>query len=327
MNENNVYIEDSGIAFIPRFVKQISDMEYGSVVSHENYNEKLNLNTTQGDYNTEVLRLLFMESDPTKVVHVKYLDNVINEQVTRLDERIDTFDDRITANTEGVAANAQAISDTNGVIESIINGPTVVFKAQSANIVTGADSAGTRKYYGTDWNNTVGFHDIPPALFAELLDGQTAEVQGIYVKPRLNSVTESMLTEAVRVKLNRANITDYDALENRPSINGNVLTGNKSLAELGIQEAGTYISPTGVDTKLIPYAEKTWVNTQLESYSTTAAIEETYATQVQLNSYATNSYAESLANNAKTNAIAVSNRVFINSPSATPRVGDLLVTV
>lgn len=327
MNENNVYIEDSGIAFIPRFVKQISDMEYGSVVTHENYNEKLNLNTTQGDYNTEVLRLLFMESDPTKVVHIKYLDNVINEQVTRLDERIDTFDDRITANTEGVAANAQAISDTNGVIESIINGPTVVFKAQSANVIAGAESAGTRKYYGTDWNNTVGFHDIPPALFAELLDGQTAEVQGIYVKPRLNSVTESMLTEDVRIKLNRANITDYDALENRPSINSVLLTGNKSLADLGIQEAGTYIKPTDLTARLEPYAEISWVTSQLSDYATTAAVASTYATQVQLNNYATNSHAASLADTAKTEAIAVSNRVFINSPSATPRVGDLLVTV
>ena len=41
-----------GITFVPRYVRQISDMEYGSVVSHENYNEKLNLNSSQGDYNT-----------------------------------------------------------------------------------------------------------------------------------------------------------------------------------------------------------------------------------------------------------------------------------
>ena len=45
--------------YVPRFVKQVSDLEYGSVVTHENYNEKLNLNMEQGDYNTEVLRILF----------------------------------------------------------------------------------------------------------------------------------------------------------------------------------------------------------------------------------------------------------------------------
>ena len=37
-------ITDSGIVFVPRFIKQYSDMEYGSVSTHENYNETLNLN-------------------------------------------------------------------------------------------------------------------------------------------------------------------------------------------------------------------------------------------------------------------------------------------
>ena len=59
MNNNKI--------FIPKFVGQKSDMEYGSVVTHENYNEKLNLNMEQGDYNTEVLRILFTERDINKV--------------------------------------------------------------------------------------------------------------------------------------------------------------------------------------------------------------------------------------------------------------------
>ena len=33
----------SGITFVPRYVRQISDMDYGDVVTHENYNEKLKI--------------------------------------------------------------------------------------------------------------------------------------------------------------------------------------------------------------------------------------------------------------------------------------------
>lgn len=49
--------------YIPRYIRQESDMEYGSIVTHENYNEKLNLNGMQGDYNTEVLDNLFNNNE------------------------------------------------------------------------------------------------------------------------------------------------------------------------------------------------------------------------------------------------------------------------
>ena len=49
--------------YIPKYVRQDSDLAYGEKVTHENYNEKLNLNTTQGDYNTDVLLKLLTGVD------------------------------------------------------------------------------------------------------------------------------------------------------------------------------------------------------------------------------------------------------------------------
>ena len=34
-----------GLIYVPRYVSQESDLDFGDVVTHENYNEKLNLNT------------------------------------------------------------------------------------------------------------------------------------------------------------------------------------------------------------------------------------------------------------------------------------------
>ena len=68
-----------GLIYVPRYVSQESDLDFGDVVTHENYNEKLNLNTKQGDYNTEILKLLFTETDQTKVPHVPYIENIIKE--------------------------------------------------------------------------------------------------------------------------------------------------------------------------------------------------------------------------------------------------------
>ena len=73
--------DEQGFIFVPRFVKQVSDMEYGSIVTHENYNEKLNLNSTQGDYNTEVLRILFTERDAKKTFRIPYLDDKVDAEV------------------------------------------------------------------------------------------------------------------------------------------------------------------------------------------------------------------------------------------------------
>lgn len=322
------HIFGKGLTYVPRFVKQVSDMEYGSVVTHENYNEKLNLNTTQGDYNTEVLRILFTESNPDKVTHIPYLDKHIDEQVDRLDTRIDKAEERIQENADNIQKNADEISRFHEAVENIINGPTVVYRSKTAEMVLGADEAGVRKYYGTDFSAKVGFHDIPPALFAEDIDGKSAEVEGVYIKMRPNSITEEMCDDNVRAKLNRANLTDYEELENLPKINGITLIKNRTLQDLGIQAAGTYITPSDLASQLLNYVTTSSLNATLNNYATTSYVQNNYVSNTTLNGkgYATTSQAQSYANTAQSNAINQSNRVWINSVSGTPRYGDLLIT-
>lgn len=57
-----------------------------------------------------------------------------------------------------------------------------------------------------------------------------------------------------------AGVTDYSALTGKPSINGvTLLSGNNTLAALGIQAAGDYATNSGVTTLLADYATKTFV--------------------------------------------------------------------
>ena len=55
-------------------------------------------------------------------------------------------------------------------------------------------------------------------------------------------------------------VTDYSALTGKPSINGvTLVSGNNTLASLGIQAAGDYATNSGVNTLLADYATKTFV--------------------------------------------------------------------
>ena len=54
--------------------------------------------------------------------------------------------------------------------------------------------------------------------------------------------------------------SDYSSLSNKPSIGGIELTGNKSLATLGIQPAGAYITQTSLTNTLTSYPTKTESN-------------------------------------------------------------------
>ena len=57
-----------------------------------------------------------------------------------------------------------------------------------------------------------------------------------------------------------AGVTDYSALTGKPSINGvTLVSGNNTLASLGIQAAGDYATNSGVTTLLADYAKKTFV--------------------------------------------------------------------
>lgn len=58
-----------------------------------------------------------------------------------------------------------------------------------------------------------------------------------------------------------AGVTDYSALTGKPAINGvTLISGNNTLASLGIQAAGDYATNSGVTTLLADYAKKTFVS-------------------------------------------------------------------
>lgn len=308
---------DNGLTYVPKFVRQTSDLGYGDIVTHENYNEKLNLLIQQGDYNTEVLRqLLTPEYDPERTYHIYYLDKALEDEATRVDQnlqdavdtlngRIDDItegiDDRFTADERDIATNARNIETnadniatntlniaTNAAdILKILDGTTPVAKADA---ITGIENAGARKYYGTDRTSAAGFYDMPAAIFAEGTEAQPALVNGIIFTPAPDSVEESMLTSDVRTKLNRTNITDYELLDNLPLINNVQLKGNKSLADLGIQPAGSYISPAAVADS---YYNKTEVDNLLNPKLDTSTAASTYQTQAGMSSYLTTAAASS----------------------------------
>ena len=58
-----------------------------------------------------------------------------------------------------------------------------------------------------------------------------------------------------------AGVTDYSALTGKPAINGvTLVSGNNTLAALGIQAAGDYVTNSGVTTLLADYATKVFVS-------------------------------------------------------------------
>lgn len=354
-------MNNNGLTYVPKFVRQTSDLGYGDIVTHENYNEKLNLLIQQGDYNTEVLRqLLTPEYDPDRTYHIYYLDKALEHEAERVDQnlqdavdtlngRIDGLDDRFVSDEENIATNTRNIEINTGNIATntlniatnaanilkILDGTTPVAKA---NAITGIENAGARKYYGTDRTSTAGFHDMPAAIFAEGTEAQPALVNGIIFTPAPDSVEEAMLTSEVRTKLNRTNITDYALLDNLPKINNIELKGNKSLADLGIQPAGSYISPAAVADS---YYNKTQVDTLLSPKLDASTAASTYQRQdamgvYLLSSTASNTYATqtALANEASARATAITNmgndraKVFVQSSQpSNAKTGDLWIAV
>lgn len=157
---------------------------------------------------------------------------------------------------------------------------------------------------------------MPDGLYAREFSDAHEYVADIIFTPAEDSVAESMLTDAVRAKLNRTSITDYDDLTSRPAINNITLTGNKTLSALGIQPAGNYLTE-------IPntYALKTYVDSAVapKLNSTTAA--STYATIIALNTLS-DTVDDSIA--AITSAYA---RVGINAAPSNPKNGDLYITI
>ena len=83
---------ETGKKYIPHFIRRESDLEFGSIVTHEDYNARFNLNTIQGDYNTETLRLLLTIPNSEDVPHVPYIDGYINKIIEELDTKTNDID-------------------------------------------------------------------------------------------------------------------------------------------------------------------------------------------------------------------------------------------
>lgn len=83
---------ETGKKYIPHFIRRESDLEFGSIVTHEDYNARFNLNTIQGDYNTETLRLLLTIPNSEDVPHIPYIDGYINKIIEELDTKTNDID-------------------------------------------------------------------------------------------------------------------------------------------------------------------------------------------------------------------------------------------
>lgn len=298
--------------YVPKFVRQVSDLEYGSVVTHENYNEKLNLNMEQGDYNTEVLRILFTEQNIDNTYRIPYLEKYTDDAVARIQNEIDEHIEQIDKNTQGIKDNKALILNNAMDIDYIIDGRTPVALARYANKVDGIDTAADHTYYGKDYDGRIGFHAVPDGIFAEDISSSTAEINGIYYVPRADSVEEYMLTADVIAKLNRSSISAYPDLTDKPQINNVVLMGNLTLNDLGIQPSGRYLTE-------VP-----------EEYARSVDIANTYLTKTDAaNTYATTGTVSDIRDELDSLTTDVEglpyNRVCIGTFTGTPKTGDLLV--
>ncbi len=312
------------LTFIPKYVGVDSELAYGGTLSHENYNEKLNLNRAQGDYNTEVLDKLLNATVEEDNYHIAYIDAAFVALEAKHDADIeDIAEDVAESNAIATAASGSAAAIA-ATVADILSGSQQVKESLEAVRIKGINTAGANKYYGTDVAGVPSFITVPELIYAIPTENTTPAVEGIYFLPQTDSVAETMLTEAVRTKLNRSNVTDYEDLTNLPFINGVELIGDVSLATLGIQPAGTYAVPEDITTALADYTNTvnmgTYVTGRLASYVTSSSLTTT------LGSYGTQTWVNTqLANYAlKTSAAVIQ---VGSSFTGTPKTGDLLVTV
>lgn len=300
---------ENGLLFIPHFIQQDSDLNYGEVVTHENYNEKLNLNRLQGDYNTEVLRILFTDNDPTKVPHIPYLDKSINTMW-------DDFNTRITENQTDIHNIRQMTDLHSSAFDRIVKGTLPVGLSKWTEGITGIDEAGPNKYYGTALDGSTGFHELPAALYAIDSSQNNVEVTGVYFTPQADSIDKTMLTPALRELIEQSSVTTYTELSNKPAIEGVTLEGNITLSQIGAQPAGNYLTE-------IPdyFVTETELEDAIDPLLSESEALETYLLQRDFNTFAND------LETYKTNVSTTYAVVGINTFPGTPKAGDILVTL
>ena len=300
---------DNGLLFIPHFIQQDSDLNYGEVVTHENYNEKLNLNRLQGDYNTEVLRILFTDSDPKKVPHVPYLDE-------RIDTMWDDFDNRVTTNTTAIQNLENNFTDFGTLLENIIKGDQAVGMSAYAHDIAGVEQAGIKKYYGTNEDGIKGFFRVPDSIYAIDSSENEVEVTGVYFTPQADSIDKTMLTPALRSMIEQSAVTTYPDLENKPKIENVELIGNITLDQIGAQPKGEYLTVIPAE-----YVTDTELAEALLPKLSETDADNRYATIVSVTNLETD------LTNYKTEVANTHPVIAVNTFTGTPKIGDLLITL
>ena len=312
---------NGGLLYIPKFVKQESDLEYGSVVTHENYNEKLNLNTSQGDYNTEVLRILMTEKEADKTYHIPYLDKIRDDDMEYIEDNLTRQNALVDSAVKTVADMEEQVNTNKTGINQIILGLIKAGHANVADNLSGAASAGVHKYYGTDYSGNVGYHEVPDNIFAKDISAGSVEISGILFTPRENSITEDMMTETVRSKLNRSSITEYPQLNDLPYLAGVKLVGDISLEDIGAQHVGNYLTeiPSYYTIAIKEYADTKADTAKSDAIDDAAS---KYATIIALQNLQTQ--VDSLSSNTSSTYA----KVFVQSSTPTgAKNGDIWVNV
>lgn len=327
----------SKMTYVPMFIRQKADYNFGETVTHEDYNAKFNIVAESLDHYAEVLFNLFNETDPEHAYHIPYLDNAIqdladatNREVERLDERITTQVDRldgridelredIDTNTSNIEKIFETLDDHEGRLQGIVSGDIIVGRAARTQHLDGIDEQGPYRYYGTNKKGEKGFHDMPPAIYADFVGENEfvnpVDVDGIYYVPGSNSVAESMLTPELREKVNDK-VTIYPQLGQLPQINGVTILGNMSYADLGIQPAGDYL--TYIPSEYV-------VRNELNNYATVNALNGVNSTATSALNTA-NSVSNSLSSFQST-VRSTYNRIGVNYYVSNPIVGDLYIAV
>lgn len=114
--------------FIPHLIHTVVDFNYGEPITHESYNQYLNLNIDQGDYNTQVLDELL--NNLYSEYHILYLDKALRDLDAALREAIaneaalrtaadNSLQDQITVNATDIATLRRWVLEQRDLIQEL----------------------------------------------------------------------------------------------------------------------------------------------------------------------------------------------------------------
>ena len=209
---------DEQFTYIPKYVKQVTDYNYGETITHEAYNQLMNLNSLQGDYNSEVLDTLLNESDSTQTYHVPYIDTELeNLEANKVDKvpgkELSTND--YTTEEKNKLADLENYDDTE--LRSAINNKVdkVAGKQLSTNDYTTAEKT-----------KLAGLHNYDDTAIRNSLNNKVDKVNGKGLSTNDYTTTEknklagiaSGAEVNVQSNWNQTNNAADDYIKNKPTL-------------------------------------------------------------------------------------------------------------